>query len=479
MGKTIKEKAIIAAADDRQVVITTVAEGKYTGWITSTEDDSFAWEHPLGAKQHFQNIAVKDISFVGEPETKEEEEHADPLTMSNRVNEGLLSKIKAQQREIKDLEERLAVAEAGNETESKWDKGAKLKAAVIEAQKQGVEVSIEWQNETSCGTHTGTLLSVFCVDGAEIPKMLDNVHFVDGKQIALCDITSITTPDERVVTAAEAQGVKPDGDLSNWGWLARISRVRKIKVDITDSRVLSGFFVSVGSKDGRMYGMLAQEGFADNVRVYYDEIVSMRFGGVLDAPESQPGEPEDIAKQRWELESVEHEHFIVWKHGTEMQYTLANVSDLYCGTEEQTAVMTAAPELADLSRAVLECMGRPFDGRAGKANEALRQLLKKLGVMEQECQGEDDIAPSQLDEIAKLLNENADLKKQIAAHDGTISVSGARKRMRDAFKNDPEWKMTFVMNIEMLMYDILGSDNHGDRVGKQIAEKILDMVFEI
>ncbi len=113
--------------------------------------------------------------------------------------------------------------------------------------------------------------------------------------------------------------VKSDGKLSAWGWLARIARVRKKRVTVVDSRVLSGFFVDVGSEDGRMYGLFAQDGCMHGVRVYYDEIISITFGGVLSAPIATREEDETpLSEQVWTWDyirdlSVEGNPLKIWR----------------------------------------------------------------------------------------------------------------------------------------------------------------------
>lgn len=621
-GKTIKEKAIIAAADDRQVVITTVAEGKYTGWITSTEDDSFAWEHPLGAKQHFQNIAVKDIRFVGEPETKEEEFKIIVNEAIEFVDEPETKEIRSHSQLTSEAIREATVDELGAENEElKRDNELLTNKARI------AELEIE----------NTDLLQDQVVEEEREQNDADTING-QSKQIR-GHLATIADLEERLTGQPD---VKADGNLSCWGWLARIARVRKKRVVLTvGDESISGYFVDVGSSDGRMYGLFDTDGSSERRTIYHDEIKGLAFGKELDesgtkkelevpladetgqwvnaaelmkhrhakdenadlsekltvaggeaqdmirrlnkykalnadlterltvaeadqeivmecqaAPESlleklehatqhayavtvsgnkssytitgkilriglyeahgsricvnflsgscvyldtiqhveiayaqsdsEPDEPEDIAKQRWMIyKGVCGVEIRQRCDGHEPTLALMRRGSLdehieFVATDAQIDLMAAAPELADRLREAVEG-GSAFEEDMPDVVKHIK-FLRELGIphvatwYKGESEGKADIAPSQLDEIAALLNENADLKKQIAAHDGVISVSGARKRMRDAFAHDSGFKQTYIANIAVMLFDEIGEPAYEDR--NEIAEKILDRVFE-
>ena len=56
-------------------------------------------------------------------------------------------------------------------------------------------------------------------------------------------------------------------------------------------------------------------------------------------------------------------------------------------------------------------------------------------------------------------------------------IEQARQVMREAFKDDRDFKMTYIMNIEMLLYDMYKGEGHRERVQSSVAEKILDLIF--
>lgn len=56
-------------------------------------------------------------------------------------------------------------------------------------------------------------------------------------------------------------------------------------------------------------------------------------------------------------------------------------------------------------------------------------------------------------------------------------IKKARKVMREAFEKDSDFKMTYIANIEMMLYAECGHEGHSNRVTNGVAEKILDRIF--
>lgn len=54
-------------------------------------------------------------------------------------------------------------------------------------------------------------------------------------------------------------------------------------------------------------------------------------------------------------------------------------------------------------------------------------------------------------------------------------IKKARKTMRDAFDADPDFKMSYIANIAMLLYDHHGITDYDKR--NAAAEDILKLVF--
>jgi len=63
---------------------------------------------------------------------------------------------------------------------------------------------------------------------------------------------------------------------------------------------------------------------------------------------------------------------------------------------------------------------------------------------------------------------------------GTIppmSIAQARRIMRESFKRDPDFKLTYIANISMrIFYDQMGIED--SELRDKMAEKILDLIFE-
>ena len=58
-----------------------------------------------------------------------------------------------------------------------------------------------------------------------------------------------------------------------------------------------------------------------------------------------------------------------------------------------------------------------------------------------------------------------------------MTITRARKIMRDAFKKDPDWKRTYIANISMrVFYDQMGIED--TELRDKLSEQILDLVFE-
>ncbi len=200
-------------------------------------------------------------------------------------------------------------------------------------------------------------------------------------------------------------------------------------------------------------------------------------------------EPEDIAKQRW-MVSKGFEGLEIRQICDGHEPSLAVVSDgaddpaSDGATDAQAELMAAAPELADRLREAVES-GTAFEEDMPEIAGNIK-FLRELGVSNVatwytgEDGQKDEPVGIQVEAAAELLNENADLKKQIAAHDGAISVAGARKIMREAFENDPEFKMTYIANIAVMLYEWFPVIRHGlmRSSRNEAAEKILDRVFE-
>ena len=81
-------------------------------------------------------------------------------------------------------------------------------------------------------------------------------------------------------------GEEEEAPLSDWAELARLARIRKVRVGVTtEEGTRIGYFIQVGSWDGDMYGIIRQ--YDDtSLRIYYKDITEMKF--IPEEPSSQP-----------------------------------------------------------------------------------------------------------------------------------------------------------------------------------------------
>jgi len=77
-------------------------------------------------------------------------------------------------------------------------------------------------------------------------------------------------------------------------------------------------------------------------------------------------------------------------------------------------------------------------------------------------------------EIAQDRSPRYDLPK---AEPVANEIKQARQTIREAFAGDRDFKMGYIMNIEMLLYDMYNGEGHRERVQNSVAEKLLDLIF--
>lgn len=71
----------------------------------------------------------------------------------------------------------------------------------------------------------------------------------------------------------------------------------------------------------------------------------------------------------------------------------------------------------------------------------------------------------------------AELRSLFVEADNIPTIAHARKIMREAFKNDPDFKRAYIANISMrVFYDQMGIED--SKLRDKMAEKILDLIFE-
>lgn len=199
-----------------------------------------------------------------------------------------------------------------------------------------------------------------------------------------------------------------------------------------------------GEEEGIIYEtMLNDFRFKENICKYdYTYIVSVE--------PIEPDEPEDIAKQRWEVVELPNGRKRIFLKDKEVGHDLFDPASP-CTLDAQIELAAAAPELADRLRNVVDgCTDGHIAPSPGVVAEAVA-LLHSLGVEHIDEQSETETSANE--------------------------IVRARHVMREAFENSPEFKLTYIANIAMVISDHFGSELNMEEVN-EAAEKILDRVFE-
>jgi len=324
----------------------------------------------------------------------------DPSVMTRRVNEELLAKIKEMavkelRQSIAELEERLTVAEAGNEpVDTTTPCGEALESLLQKLEHARLEqkwVTVEYANGFS---HTGTI-EVIAPDEEDGP---DGIHFDDNCYVPLSSITHVEVlavvdaPDEPKDAHIEASAI--------WDKLdAAMEARREVQVEF-DTNYTKGTLTGNVKNLYRSHATIGEIGvyFADMTRVddvsvhhlagqpeddnddgepapapkwtyaetvtgggwriyednpvqeYIGEVSTEEYAQVIIDGHNrgiaeQPDEPEDIAAQRW-----------VWRPvgaGEGLVRIDEDAALSYVDSPAQKKLQAAAPELADKARALI------------------------------------------------------------------------------------------------------------------------------
>lgn len=80
-------------------------------------------------------------------------------------------------------------------------------------------------------------------------------------------------------------------------------------------------------------------------------------------------------------------------------------------------------------------------------------------------------------ELAKKITLTGEAACKINARfDELASVAGARQTIADAFKDDPNFRETYVANVAMLLHDRYGITDHETR--NKAGDDIVRLIFE-